>query len=794
MTPAEFIDNPDWAGFVPEMKDAAKTRHLPVHEDCARLDVETAQGHLRAGGTLGAMPGYEERPGQIDMCGAIVRAFDAREHLMIEAGTGVGKSLAYLVPSILWAWTNDTPVVLSTATRNLQSQLVGSDIPKALQILGPDAAKFKVALLKGRGNYLCLRAVAEFFAAGFWTMSPDEQTLMPAFIDWLRHTPDGDLDSYEGLPRGQLSCPGEECSGRRCPFYAKCFVYKARKAAAEAHLVIVNHALVLAEATAPGSGVLPGYGRLVLDEAHNLESIATEYLSYELSLPALTRILNRLVRRGKGKRARPGGVLASVERQFQKGMFAGNPSGEKVLRLLAEASRLTVKVVNAAEDLFEVAALLLKPAKDRGICRYKVDGVRSHSLHGLFKPYGEDEWSEMNFRLAQTALEQQLAAMVNLLHDLRDTLDDSVPEGEFNYVGDLSVQVAGVADSLVAFANEANFVICGDKDTHAYWIERVGTREEGRGKRGRSYLRLVAAPLSVADDLKRLFYDVKDSVVLCSATLRVGNDFKYMAKRLGCGMPPKGVGGGDSARPDGDRFRFLTATSPFDYFRQALVLAPDCLPDPAANPVEYASSLALLMRDLFSVTHGRALVLFTSYEMMNAVAAHAHQLLADVGIKLLVQGEGLSRESMTRHLKESVSPQTLQTQTPQTLQTSQTVLFGAQSFWEGVDVAGEALSCVVLARLPFAQVGDPIVEARSEKIDREGGSSFRDYALPEAVIKFRQGFGRLVRTKSDRGVVVVTDPRLVTKNYGATFRKSIPATVHTVTELGELLQRVADFF
>ena len=769
MTPAEFRDDPDWAGFIPEMAGAAKSRHLPTHEDCARLDVEAATMHLRKGGTLGRMPGYEERPGQIDMSGAIVRAFNAREHLMIEAGTGVGKSLAYLVPSILWSWTNDTPVVISTATRNLQSQLIGSDIPKALKILGHEtlderqgSSGFKVALLKGRGNYLCLRAVGEFFAAGFWTMSADEQKLMPAFIEWLRATEDGDLDSYEGLPRHLLSCPGEECSGRRCPFYSKCFVYKARKRAAEAHLVIVNHALVLAEATAPGSGILPGYARLVLDEAHNLESIATEYLSYELSLPNLTRILNRLVRRGKGKRsAHAGGVLSSIERQFQRGAFAGNAAGEAVMRMLNDASHLTVRIVSAAEDLFEVAALLLKPAKDRGICRYKVEsGIRSHSLHGLFKPYEADEWDEARFLKAQTDFEAALAAMVNLLHELRDTLDDSVHEGELNYLGDLSSQVNGIADSLVAFANEANFVIRAEKDTHAYWVERVEKIE--RVKSGRRFLRLVAAPLSVAEDLKRMFYDVKDSVVLCSATLRVGNDFKYMAKRLGCV----------------ERFQMLTATSPFDYFRQALVLAPDCLPDPSANPVEYAGSLALLMRDLFSVTRGRALVLFTSYEMMNAVAATAHGLLADAGITLLVQGEGLSRESMTRHLKEDAD----------------TVIFGAQSFWEGVDVAGDALSCVVLARLPFAQVGDPVIEARSEKIDREGGSSFRDYALPEAVIKFRQGFGRLVRTKSDRGVVVVTDPRLVTKNYGATFRKSIPASVHTVTQLDELLQRVGDFF
>ena len=777
MTPSAFIDDPNWAGFIPEMREAARQRHLPTHEDCARLDVEAATMHLRKGGTLGMMPGYEERPGQIDMSGAIARAFNAREHLMIEAGTGVGKSLAYLVPSILWAWTNDTPVIVSTATRNLQSQLIGSDIPRALKILSPQTSNFKVALLKGRGNYLCLRAVAEFFAAGYWTMSADEQALMPAFIDWLQQTADGDLDGYEGLPRNLLSCPGEECSGRRCPFYSKCFVYKARKAAAEAHLVIVNHALVLAEARAPGSGILPGYGRLVLDEAHNLESIATEYLSYELSLPNLTRILNRLVRRGKGKRARPGGVLSSVERQFQKGAFAGNPSGETVMRMIAEASHLTVKIVNAAEDLFDVAALLLAPAKERSVCRYKVEnGVRKHSLHRLFEPYAADEWNEAQFLKAQTDFEEQLAAMVNLLHNLRDTLDDAVPEGELNYLADLSSQVSGIADSLVGFANEANFVIRGEKDTHAYWVERV------RLEKRPSYLRLVAAPLSVAEDLKKMFYDVKDSVILCSATLRVGNDFKYMARRLGCG------GGDATAGQDGARFKFLTAASPFDYFRQSLVLAPDCLPDPSSDPVAYAGSLAMLIRDLFSVTNGRALVLFTSYEMMNAVAAHAHQLLADIGITLLVQGEGLSRESMTRRLKESVNQ-------PQTSSLKpQTVLFGAQSFWEGVDVAGEALSCVVLARLPFAQVGDPVVEARSEKIDREGGSSFRDYALPEAVIKFRQGFGRLVRTKSDRGVVVVTDPRLVTKNYGATFRKSIPASVHTVTELEELLQRVAEFF
>ena len=215
ISPAQFIDNPNWADFIPEFKEPAKKRHLPTHEDCSRLDPEKIASYVMAGGVLGAMPGYEERPGQIDMLKAIVRAFNSREHLMIEAGTGVGKSLAYLLPAMHWSLVNDTPVIVSTATRNLQSQLVGSDIPKALCTLGECAANFKVALLKGRGNYLCLRALAEFFAPGFWTMSREEQDEMPRFIEWLTSTRDGDLDDYDGLPRSLLTCPGEECSGRR---------------------------------------------------------------------------------------------------------------------------------------------------------------------------------------------------------------------------------------------------------------------------------------------------------------------------------------------------------------------------------------------------------------------------------------------------------------------------------------------------------------------------------------------------------------------------------------------------
>ena len=753
-SPAQFIDDPDWARCIPDAVESFKNRSLPDHDDCAAVDVELAAEHLKAGGTLGRMSGYEERPGQIDMLRSVVCAFNAREHLMIEAGTGVGKSLAYLVPSILWSHVNDTPVIVATATRNLQSQLVESDIPKALAVLGDDAAKFKVALLKGRGNYLCLRAVDEFFAAGYWTMSAEDQALMPDFIRYLKTTKDGDLDRYEGLNRQLLTCPGEECGGRRCRFYSKCFVRKARRNAADAHLVVANHALVLTEATAPGSGILPGYARLVVDEAHNLESTATEYLSREFSLPALMRILNRLSRGGKGRRSRPGGLLSGVERQLGKGAVADGARSQALMRVSARAPSLVADVTAAANQLLRQAGKMLKPAKERGLCRYKVDGVRMYSLHSLFKPYEKEDWDENELKNAQTRLEAALAALVNTLHELKETLEDD-DDGAAR-LGDLAVQAGSVAESLIAFANDVNFVLLGDKCEYAYWAEKV--KVEGKVP----YLRLVAAPLSVAAELQRLIYDPKDSTVLCSATFRVGNDFKYMSRRLGCA----------------ERFRALVADSPFDYFRQSLVLAPDYLPDPVSAAEAYAEALAKLAHEVVLAVGGRTLVLFTSYEMMNGVAGYAAPALARDGYALLVQGGGLSREAITRRLKEDAN----------------TVVFGAHSFWEGVDVAGEALSCVILARLPFAQVGDPVVEARSEKIEREGGSSFRDYALPEAVIKFRQGFGRLIRTKSDRGVVIVADPRIVTKNYGAVFRKSIPATVHTVSGESELLERTGDFF
>ena len=747
-------------------------RVLPAHSDCTPLDLDRIAAHLLPGGTFARlMPGYESRSGQVEMLRAVSRAFSEGRHLLVEAGTGVGKSLAYLIPAAAWALLNDVPVVVSTNTRNLQSQLVEKDLPlvrKAVCGVG-DASQLRVALLKGRSNYLCLRRLAILLEQSQFELERPELRHFSEAVAWAVWTADGDLDTFAGAGRGdaaflaKLASASEECPGRSCRFCRRCFLQKARARAMAAHVVIANHALVFSEANLPGTA-LPPHAQIVFDEAHNLEEAATRHLSTEVSQMRFNQLMRRLSH-GRGRRAR--GVLEVLRNHLEKGAITTDEETSKALRRHIRHIKNTLEETQtAARRLFETFHGLLAPGRDpvRFRCVATVDGAgtvipgpREVCREGSFMPCSP-EWDEQRLNDEKTAFKEVLARASGGLLTLAETLRQAT-EGELDLYGDQSANVEGAAAALREFAMDVDFVLAATDADHVFWVEPVA-RSAGTAN-------LFAAPLSIGEALANLLYRQKSTVVFCSATLRVGSSFTYIGKRLGIDLLEPGS------------VQTCVAQSPFDYLTQCAAMAPVFLPVPSGSAGgAYAEQLSGLMLDVFTKTRGRAMGLFTSYEMMNQVARLLEEPLREAGIRLLVHGATGTRDQITRIFRAGGA----------------CVLLGTHSFWEGVDVAGEALSCVVMARLPFAAVGDPINEARCEQIEQSGGSAFREFSLPQAVIRFRQGFGRLIRTRADKGVVVVADPRVVTKNYGASFRHSLPCPLLKVENRDDLLARVHALF
>lgn len=758
-------------------------RTLPEHADCAPLDVDRVAAHVMPGGTFARlMPGYESRAGQVEMLRAVTSAFNAGTHLVVEAGTGIGKSLAYLIPAAFWAKLNDMPVVVSTNTRNLQSQLIEKDLPLVLEAAREEfgEGRLRVALLKGRTNYLCLRRFGVLLEHRQFELERAELRHFAEAVAWAARTPDGDLDSFVIAGRGdpaflaKLVSSGEECPGRACRYFRRCFLQKARARAAAAHVVIANHALVFSEAQMPGT-TLPPYAQIVFDEAHNLEETATRHLSVAVSRGRLAQMTRRLSR-GKGRRA--SGVLEILRNHLEKGAVkADSATVDSLTRQLRLVKNLMEEAQIAAQRLFErfyglvegrqeavrfrcvpvagqagVAASEAPPPEEAGPLMSR----REVCVSGAFVECAG--WDERVALKDKLETEKSLCEAAKQMRELSQALR-AATEGELSLYSDQSANLDGAAAALLEFAADIDFVFAGSDAGHVFWAEPSG-RKSGLAD-------LVAAPLNIAENLAELLYRKKSSVVFSSATLRVGGSFGYIGHRLGI----------DLIEPE--RVNVCVAQSPFDYPAQCAVLAPVFLPDPAgASGSGYAALLGDLMREVFIRTRGRGMGLFTSYEMMNQVARRLEEPLEAAGIRLLVQGLNGTRDQITRVFRSGQA----------------CVLLGTHSFWEGVDVAGEALSCVVMARLPFAVVNDPVLEARCEQIAAEGRSPFRELSLPQAVIRFRQGFGRLIRTRSDKGAVIIADPRIVTKNYGATFKRSLPCPVREVGDLDALLSQIERLF
>ena len=707
------------------------------------VDSEMVGEMLGPGGAFAVqLPGYEHRSGQVEMASAVTDCLNSSKHLMVEGGTGIGKSLAYLVPSVLWSLINSRPVVVSTNTKNLQHQLFEKDIPLIRKVMDSD---FKAALIKGRMNYLCLRKTLFAVDHPLAELTPEERTSMVRLLCWVAGSETGDLSECQiwdkktsralGLT---VTATGEECMGRACRMSRRCFLLRARARAQTADLVVANHALIFAE-MGMTSPALPPFSHVVFDEAHNLEEAATKHFSVELSMPRIKFELSRIWR-PKGKDGGLG-LIPGITRQIESGALAGDERLKTDAISEAWAVVDSVKRVDRSASAF-FGALAVVVGKNESTLRIYADDHKS------------SRWSSA--MSAKDDLQKSVGEIINDMQELMKSLRSLECDGlpfHLEAIHDLE----GAVCLLHELCTDMDFVLGAESEDFVFWIEKA-ERRQGKA-------RAWGAPVSVGDRLENDLYSQKECVVFSSATLSVNGSYDFLKKRIGLDSIPPG------------RLVELDAGSPFDYTRQCMVAVPAFLPEPSEPGADYAGELGSLMAAIFERTRGRGMVLFTSYQMLRDTTEVVRDKLGGHGIQVLAQGESGSREAITAAFKDDI----------------ESVLMGTHSFWEGVDAVGETLSCLVVARLPFAVFTDPIIAARCEQIDNRGGSSFIEYSVPSAVIRFRQGFGRLIRHRTDRGVVIVADRRIVTKRYGSWFRNSLPSRTVSFDNAETMIEAVEGF-
>jgi DNA polymerase-3 subunit epsilon/ATP-dependent DNA helicase DinG len=691
------------------------------------LDVDELAAMLQEDGLLARhFPGYEYRPQQVEMLRAVATTLSERQHLLVEAGTGTGKSIAYLLPAIAFAHLNGERVVVSTNTINLQDQLFLKDIPDLQQLL---PFEFRAAVLKGRSNYLCQRRLAAL--RGIGVNSLDEMRMLAKVLVWVPSTQSGERgelfmpNPVEQALWHKISSESETCTLDRCRFRERgnCFFYRARRAAERAHVIIVNHALLLSD-VAVENRVLPEYRYLIVDEAHHLESSVTRQLSFQTDQRAMERILSEL--------ARPVGLRRYVG--FLSDLLArcrGVIPPEEWALLEGHVHQLQRKI-EAALGNVNVFFQVLREFLDEHSSRRGDYDQRLRLTSGLRV---QPAWS--NVEIMWDNLSSQLYPVVNDLERLCGGLSEL--EGyDIDDLEGMLQDCVGYLSRLQEMRDQINGCIAEPSSGAIYWAS-LSVRDER--------LTLHAAPLHVGNLVQRHLFHPKESVILTSATLTADSSFDYIRERIDAW--------------DADE---LAVGSPFDYKSSTVLYLPTDIPEP--NQPYYQKTVEQALIALCRATEGRVLVLFTSYYQLRNTGRAISGPLADAEIIVYQQGAGISRVQLLENFRT----------------TPRAVLLGTRSFWEGVDVVGPALSVLVIGRLPFSVPDDPIFAARAETFE----NPFAEYAIPETILRFRQGFGRLIRTKTDRGVVVILDKRVLTKSYGPMFLNSLPDCTQVRASLAQL--------